>query len=161
MRRARRVRKRIKAAVVLAGPYDVLDFWDNMPELTRERSACAATEDGGGGEEARRTLSLQGVADKITCPLIIVTGKLDRVIRCRIPSASPARQGPVDLMIIEDATTSPTTAATNGASRPPMDGRETRVTRCARAGTTSSTHEKTRRGGTTAASPTSALTRPW
>ena len=57
-------------------------LWDELPALTREtfrvRSHCATEA------EARNnaaTLSLAGVAKQITCPMFIVTGKLDRVVR--------------------------------------------------------------------------------
>ena len=55
--------------------------WDGLPELTRDafrvRSHCK-TQD-----EARNnasTLSLEGVAQNITCPLFIVNGRLDRIV---------------------------------------------------------------------------------
>lgn len=102
--RAAAFEKRIKAAVVLAGPYDVLDGWDSMPELTREafrvRSHCKTVEE---AKKHAATLSLKGVAEKITCPLIIVTGKLDRVIRWQdAERLAREAKGPVKLMIIED-----------------------------------------------------------
>ena len=75
-----------------------------MPDLTREafrvRSKSATLE------EARRnaaTLSLEGVAGRITCPIYIMNGKLDRIV----PAADAQRlarevKGPVVLNLVED-----------------------------------------------------------
>jgi 2,6-dihydroxypseudooxynicotine hydrolase len=56
--------------------------------------------------EAKRkaaTLSLEGIADRITCPMFIMTGKLDRIIPWR-DAVRLAREvkGFCELMIIED-----------------------------------------------------------
>ena len=102
--RAAAFETRVKACIALAGPYDMGDCWDGLPEHTREafrvRSHCDTDAD------ARRnaaTLSLKGVAARITCPLFIVTGKLDRIIPWR-DAERLAREanGPVELLIIED-----------------------------------------------------------
>jgi 2,6-dihydroxypseudooxynicotine hydrolase len=102
--RAAAFEKRVKACIALSGPYDWGDDWDGLPEITREtfrvRSKCKTQE------EARRhasTLSLKNVASRITCPLFIVAGKLDRVIPWQDAErlAGEAR-GPVELLMIED-----------------------------------------------------------
>jgi len=102
--RAAAFEKRIKACIALGGPFNWGAAWDGLPELTREafrvRSHCK-TQD-----EARKnaaTLSLEGVAQNITCPLYIVNGRLDRIV----PAADAERlarevKGPVELMMIED-----------------------------------------------------------
>ena len=96
--------KRIKACIALGGPFSWGTAWDGLPELTREafrvRSHCK-TQD-----EARKnaaTLSLEGVAQNITCPLFIVNGRLDRIVPAKDAErlASEAK-GPVELMMIED-----------------------------------------------------------
>ncbi len=96
--------KRIKACMALGGPYDWAESWDALPVLTREafrvRSHCATLE------EARRnaaTLSLKGVAERITCPIYVMNGRLDRIV----PAADAERlarevKGPVTLNIVED-----------------------------------------------------------
>ena len=96
--------KRIKACIALGGPFNWGAAWDGLPELTREafrvRSHCKTQE------EARKnatTLSLEGIAQNITCPLFIVNGRLDRIV----PAADAERlareaKGPVELMMIED-----------------------------------------------------------
>jgi dipeptidyl aminopeptidase/acylaminoacyl peptidase len=96
--------KRVKACIALSGPFDLADAWDGLPDLTREafrvRSHCATQED---GRRNAATLSLGGVAGRITCPLFIVAGRQDRVI----PSQHAERLaretgGPVELVMIED-----------------------------------------------------------
>src|SRR5882762_4752053 len=79
--RAAAFEKRIKACLALGGPYDWEGNWDSLPELTREafrvRSHCATQAD---AKRHALTLSLKGVAQKITCPIFVMTGKLDRLI---------------------------------------------------------------------------------
>ncbi len=102
--RAAAFERRVKACIALSGPYDMGAAWDGLPELTREtfrtRAHCE-TQD-----EARRiaaTLSLAGVANRITCPLFIVTGKLDRVVPWQdAERLAREAQGAVELVIIED-----------------------------------------------------------
>ena len=78
--------------------------WDGLPELTREtfrtRAHCK-TQDA--ARKVAATLSLAGVAPQITCPLYIVTGKLDRVVPWQ-DAERLAREagGTVELVIIED-----------------------------------------------------------
>jgi dienelactone hydrolase len=102
--RAAAFEKRIRACVALAGPYDWGAIWEGLPELTREAFRVRShlrTED-----EAlhfARTLSLEGVARQIACPLFLVTGKLDRIIPWQDAQRLAAEvSGPVELLIIED-----------------------------------------------------------
>jgi dipeptidyl aminopeptidase/acylaminoacyl peptidase len=95
---------RIKACISLAGPYKWSEAWDGLPELTREafrvRSKSATME---AAKRHAATLSLEGVADRITCPLYIVTGKLDRVIPWQhAERLAREAKGPVELQLIED-----------------------------------------------------------
>jgi len=72
---------RVRACVALAGPYDFGDCWDQLPELTRATFRVRSRS--GSDDDARRvahTLSLEGVAEKITAPLLIVFGRQDRLI---------------------------------------------------------------------------------
>ena len=95
--------KRVKACIALGGPYDWADCWDGLPSLTQEafrvRSKSATLE------EARRkaaTLTLKGVAERITCPIYIMNGSEDRIVPAK-DSERLAREvkGPVTLRIIE------------------------------------------------------------
>ena len=102
--RAAAFEKRIKACLALGGPFNMGKNWDGLPELTREAfrvRSHAKTQD-----EARKnadTLSLEGIAGKITCPIYVMNGRLDRLI----PAADAERlarevKGPVDLLMIDD-----------------------------------------------------------
>jgi dipeptidyl aminopeptidase/acylaminoacyl peptidase len=96
--------KRIQACIALGGPFDWGAAWDGLPELTREafrvRSHCDTLEQ---AREHAATLSLVGVAEKISCPIFIVNGRRDRIV----PAADAERlarevKGSVELKIIED-----------------------------------------------------------
>ena len=102
--RAAAFETRIKACIALGGPYDWSEHWDGLPELTREafrvRSHLATQA------EAKRhaaTLSLKGVAERITCPIFVMTGKLDRLIPWQ-HAERLAREvkGPYTFLLIED-----------------------------------------------------------
>src|SRR5262249_19658324 len=73
--------KRIKACVALGGPFDWGAAFDTLPELTQEafrvRSHAKTKAE---AKKNAETLSLVGVADKITVPIFIVNGRLDRVV---------------------------------------------------------------------------------
>jgi len=57
-------------------------------------------------DEARKnaaTLSLEGVAQNITCPLFIVNGRLDRIVPAKdAERLAREAKGPVELIMIED-----------------------------------------------------------
>jgi 2,6-dihydroxypseudooxynicotine hydrolase len=98
--------KRIKACVALSGPYDWAECWDGLPELTR--NAFRVRSHSKSDDEARQkaaALSLKGVASRITCPLFIVTGKLDRIVPWE-HAERLAREvaGPVELLVVDDGT---------------------------------------------------------
>jgi 2,6-dihydroxypseudooxynicotine hydrolase len=72
---------RAKAAVALAGPFDFGECWDGLPPLTRDtfRVRSGAADDDAARAVAS-TLSLEGHTDDVTAPLLLVFGKLDRLI---------------------------------------------------------------------------------
>jgi fermentation-respiration switch protein FrsA (DUF1100 family) len=102
--RAAAFESRARACIALGGPFDWAAAWDGLPQLTREafrvRSHCASAE------AARRhaaTLTLAGVAQRITCPIYIMNGRQDRIV----PSGDAERlarevKGPVTLHLIAD-----------------------------------------------------------
>ena len=96
--------KRIKACIALSGPYDWSECWEVMPDLTRQ--AFLARSRSKSDEEGRRkaaALSLKGLAQNITCPMFVVTGKLDRVIPWdHAERLAREVSGPVELLIVED-----------------------------------------------------------
>jgi pimeloyl-ACP methyl ester carboxylesterase len=78
--RAAAYERRLRAVVALAGPYNLGDCWDALNPLTKggyifyTKSADEA--------EARRTantLSLEGVLDRVTQPLLVIHGAMDRL----------------------------------------------------------------------------------
>src|SRR5262249_16796633 len=96
--------RRIKACLALGGPYDWVSSWNDLPDLTREafrvRSKRATLE------EARKhaaTLTLNGVAPRITCPIYIMNGRLDRIVPAK-DAERLAREvkGPVTLNLVEE-----------------------------------------------------------
>jgi dipeptidyl aminopeptidase/acylaminoacyl peptidase len=102
--RAAAFEPRVKACISLSGPYDAGDCWDGLPDLTREtfrvRSHCATQAD---AKRNAATLSLKGVAERITCPIFIMTGKLDRVIPWQdAEKLARAVKGPCELLLVED-----------------------------------------------------------
>jgi dienelactone hydrolase len=73
--------RRIAAAAGISGPYDFSANWDAMPQLTRETFAHAA---GAADQDAARTaaaaFSLEGIAEQILQPMLVITGDLDRIV---------------------------------------------------------------------------------
>jgi len=96
--------KRVRACVALSGPFTFGEEWDLVPLLTREafQVRSRSTSD----DEARSRaleLTLEGRASEITCPLQIVTGRLDRIIPARHAERLASETGgPVDLWIFDD-----------------------------------------------------------
>lgn len=79
--RAAAFEPRIRAVAGISGPYDMSANWDNLPSLTRE---TLQHHTGSASEEEARSraaeLNLSGVAERVTQPALIVTGRLDRLI---------------------------------------------------------------------------------
>ena len=79
--RAAAFESRVKAAVGNCGPWNFAECWDFLPSLTR---AAFQFHSGSRDEEQAKAnankLSLEGVAQKIKQPLLIIHGKLDRLI---------------------------------------------------------------------------------
>jgi len=96
--------KRIKACIALSGPYEWADFFDRLPDLTRNTFQVRSRSPN--EAEARKraaTLSLKDVASKITCPLFIVAGKRDRIVPWQEGERlAAAASGPVVRCFIED-----------------------------------------------------------
>jgi dipeptidyl aminopeptidase/acylaminoacyl peptidase len=96
--------KRIKAAIANCGPYNWGALWDKLPELTR--AAYVRRSHSSSEAEAHKKafqLSLEGVAERIECPLFVIAAGLDRL--CPPEDAERlAREarGPVELLVIED-----------------------------------------------------------
>jgi 2,6-dihydroxypseudooxynicotine hydrolase len=95
---------RVRACVALAGPYDFGDCWDVLPQLTRHtfqvRSGAASDEE---AHRIASTLSMEGSAEAIRAPILIVFGRKDRLIPWRHAERLAAEAGgEVELMMLED-----------------------------------------------------------
>lgn len=102
--RAAAFEPRVKACVSLSGPFDWHQVWPQLPELTRTafrvRSKLATEEE---AKEHARTLSLEAVASRISCPLFIVGGKQDRIVPWQdAQRLAQAVSGEVELLLIDD-----------------------------------------------------------
>jgi pimeloyl-ACP methyl ester carboxylesterase len=79
--RAAAFEPRIRAVAGVSGPYDMGAHWDALPSLTRE--TLQHHTGAGSPEEARAKageLSLEGVAERIAQPCLVITGRHDRLI---------------------------------------------------------------------------------
>lgn len=79
--RAAAFEPRVKAAVGNCGPWDFGECWESLPGLTRAafKHHSGATSDEDAKVRAHK-LTLDGAAQKIKQPLLIIHGKLDRLI---------------------------------------------------------------------------------
>lgn len=92
---------RLKAIVSNAGPFKFGDIWDQLPLVTRQ----AFTQRSGASDDtdARRRadlLTLEGI-ERVLCPTLLISGKLDRVIPYSEAQRS-ARIAGVELVTYED-----------------------------------------------------------
>lgn len=72
---------RVRACVALAGPYSFADDWDSRPILTQEAFRVRSkSPDMQTAKRRAAELTMAGRAGLITCPLLAVMGKLDRLI---------------------------------------------------------------------------------
>jgi 2,6-dihydroxypseudooxynicotine hydrolase len=102
--RAAAFEKRIKACIALGGPFDWGAAWDGLPDLTRLAFQVRShARDAAEAKKNASTLSLVGIAEKITCPIFIVNGRHDRIV----PASDAERlarevKGPAELIMVED-----------------------------------------------------------
>jgi 2,6-dihydroxypseudooxynicotine hydrolase len=93
----------IQATVALSGPYDFGATWSNLNPLTRrafEVRSYSSTPDE--AEKRAHDLTLEGYASKITRPLLVVMGKLDRLFHYADAERLVAEAaGPTELLLLE------------------------------------------------------------
>lgn len=78
--RAAASEKRLRAVVALAGPYDLSECWAALNPLTRGGYVFyTKSRDEQEAFEKSKSLTLRGVLEKVTCPLLVIHGKLDRL----------------------------------------------------------------------------------
>ena len=79
--RAAAFEPRVRAAVAIGGPYNFGDCWPGLPQLTRETFLHhSGAADEAAGERAAGALDLGPVLAHLKQPLLVVFGKLDRLI---------------------------------------------------------------------------------
>lgn len=104
--RAAAFEDRVRACVSLTGPFDFGEAFSRAPDLTRAAfvARCHATDDGEAARVAER-MNLAEVAGRITCPIYVVGGRLDRVIPPEhAERLAAAVSGPATLNMVEDGT---------------------------------------------------------
>jgi pimeloyl-ACP methyl ester carboxylesterase len=68
----------------VSGPRNFGELWDELPMLTREAFAhYSRSPDAETARERAGRLDLAGVAERIEQPMLVITGKLDRLIPWR------------------------------------------------------------------------------
>jgi 2,6-dihydroxypseudooxynicotine hydrolase len=94
---------RLKACIALAGPYNFGACWDALPPLTRKafQVRSGATDDEAARQHAL-TLDLAGRAQHIAAPLLVVTGKLDRLIPWQDAARLADEVDGAQLILLED-----------------------------------------------------------
>jgi len=102
--RAAAFEKRIKACIALSGPFEWVEYFDKLPELTRNtfqvRSRSRTMAE---ARERAATLTLKNAAKNITCPLFVVAGKQDGIVPWQEGERlAAAVSGPVVRCFIDD-----------------------------------------------------------
>jgi dienelactone hydrolase len=101
--RAAAFEPRARASVALAGPYRFDQGWEQLPVLTRaafqRRSGAASPEE---ARERAAALTLAGAAERITGPLLVVFGRLDRLIAPSHAERLAAEAPGAELVMFED-----------------------------------------------------------
>ena len=79
--RAAAFEPRLKAVAGVSGPRNFGELWDDLPMLTRESFAhYSRSPDLETARQRAFDLDLGGVAPRVAQPLLVVTGRLDRLI---------------------------------------------------------------------------------
>jgi 2,6-dihydroxypseudooxynicotine hydrolase len=72
---------RVKAACAIGGSHTFGEFWDDLPSLTRETFVHHSGAKGvGEAKSIADSLTLDGVLPKVMQPLLVIFGRLDRLI---------------------------------------------------------------------------------
>jgi 2,6-dihydroxypseudooxynicotine hydrolase len=72
--------RRLRAVVSNAGPYRFGDLWHQLPALTRQAFTQRSGASGEADAQRRADLLTLEEVDRVLCPTLIVSGKLDRII---------------------------------------------------------------------------------
>jgi 2,6-dihydroxypseudooxynicotine hydrolase len=102
--RAAAYEPRLSAVIANCGDYDFSAHFERLPRLTR--AAFTARTRSASEAEARTKLqafSLEGVLSRITCPFLIIMGRLDRLVPAAAAERMAAEAGAVaELWMFED-----------------------------------------------------------
>jgi pimeloyl-ACP methyl ester carboxylesterase len=72
---------RVRAVCAIGGPHTFGEVWDGLPSLTRETFVHhSGAKDADEARSIASSLTLDGVLPKVTQPLLVIFGKLDRLI---------------------------------------------------------------------------------
>jgi len=95
--------QRIKACISLSGPYSWVETFDSRNELSREAFRVRShAKDMAAARENAKTLTLEGVAKNISCPIYVVGGELDRLTPPHNAERIAAEvSGPCTLLIVK------------------------------------------------------------
>jgi 2,6-dihydroxypseudooxynicotine hydrolase len=96
--------ERIKACISLSGPYDLAESWPNMGPLHRlALTARSHLESEAQMLEHAASFTLRGIAGRIRCPLLVMTGTLDYFAYQQAERLAAEAAGPVTLSIVKNA----------------------------------------------------------
>ncbi|MDP9265044.1 MAG: alpha/beta fold hydrolase [Chloroflexota bacterium] len=72
--------KRLRAVIALAGPYDLSECWPALNPLTKGGYVFyTKSRDEAEAFERSKSLTLRGVLEKVSCPLLVIHGANDRL----------------------------------------------------------------------------------
>ena len=97
--------KRVKAAICLAGAANLAAHWERYPILTREAFMYRSkSTDEAATRAFLQSFNLHGVVEKVTCPLLVIAGRLDRLFPVEDAEylAAAAGGGKGELWLFED-----------------------------------------------------------
>ncbi|HEU5367113.1 MAG TPA: alpha/beta fold hydrolase [Ktedonobacterales bacterium] len=102
--RAAAFEPRIKAVICLAAGYNLARHFDRYPILTQEAFIYRLkAPDEASARERLKQFDLQGVMARVTCPLLVVMGRLDRLFPAEDAERMAAEAGgPTDLWMFDD-----------------------------------------------------------
>jgi pimeloyl-ACP methyl ester carboxylesterase len=101
--RAAAFEPRIRAAVAIGGPYDFGECWAGLPGLTRETFVHhSGARDQAEGERLAGRLDLGPVLPRLAQPLLVIFGRLDRLIPWRQAERVAAEAPAGELVMFED-----------------------------------------------------------
>jgi 2,6-dihydroxypseudooxynicotine hydrolase len=100
--RAAAFEPRLRAAVAIGGPHNFGDCWAGLPQLTRETFLHhAGAADDAAGRRAAARLDLGPVLPRLRQPLLVIFGRLDRLIPWQQAERVAAEAPAAELVMLE------------------------------------------------------------